>query len=137
MFVYVTCVCSDNTICVLVPTLQCNSSMSTGGGVYLSWTVAYNGGRNVTSIQIEYTLAASTQHYQPIDALVTSSATSVLVMQQFVASRSYLFQISANNSIGSSNVVRGPVLIKEGFLGLLEIKTQYNISLTFRNSSST
>ena len=114
MFVYVTCVCSDNTICVLVPTLQCNSSMSTGGGVYLSWTVAYNGGRNVTSIQIEYILAASTQQYQPIDALVTPSATSVLVREQFMIGRSYLFQIFANNSVGSSNVVCGPVLITEG-----------------------
>ena len=94
---------------------MCSGLIAAPGDVNVSWTVAYNGGRNVTAIQIEYTLAGTAQQYQPIDALVTPSTTSVLVMEKFVASRSYLFQISANNSVGSSDVVFcGPILIIEG-----------------------
>ena len=97
------------------PTLQCNSLIAVGGGVNVSWTVVYNGGRDISAVEVEYTLAGSDQQYQPISALVTPNATSVLVREQFVATRSYSFQISANNSIGNSDaIVCGPVLIREG-----------------------
>ena len=99
------------------PTLQCNSLIAVGGGVNVSWTVGYNGGRDISAVAIEYTLAGSGQQYQPISALVTPNATSVLVREQFVATRSYSFLISANNSISSSDaIVCGPNLIKEGLL---------------------
>ena len=98
-----------------VPTLICSGLIAASGDVNVSWIVAYNGGRNVTAVQIEYTLAGTAQEYQPIDALVTPSATYLLVREQFVASRSYLFQISANNSVGSSDVVLcGPIFIIKG-----------------------
>ena len=101
--------------CFSVQTLWCNSLIAVGESVNVSWTVVYNGGRDISAVEVEYTLAGSGQQYQPISALVTSNATSVLVREQFVASRSYLFHISANNSIGSSDaIVCGRVLIKEG-----------------------
>ena len=98
-----------------VPILQCNSLIAVDGSVNVSWTIVYNGGRDISAVEVEYTLAGSGQQYQPISALVTPNATSVLVREQFVVTRSYSFLISANNSIGSSDaIVCGPVLIREG-----------------------
>lgn len=91
--------------------------IAVGGGVNISWTVVYNGGRDISAVEVEYTLAGSGHKYQPISALVTPNATSVLVREQFVATRSYSFQIPANNSIGSSDaIVCGPVHINEGLV---------------------
>ena len=99
----------------IVPTLECNSLIAVGEGVNVSWTVGYNGGRDISAVEVECTLAGSDQKHQPINALVTPTATSVLVRKQFVATRSYTFQISAKNSIGRSDaIVCGPVLITEG-----------------------
>ena len=89
--------------------------------LYCCWwrcqCIVYNGGRDISAVEVEYTLAGSGQKYQPISALVTPNATSVLVREQFVATRSYSFQIPANNSIGSSDaIVCGPVLINEGLV---------------------
>ena len=97
-----------------MPTLECNSLIAVGGAVNVSWTVGYNGGRDISAVEVEYTLVGSDQKHQPINALVTPTATSVLVREQFVATRSYTFQISAINSIGHILHVCGPVLITEG-----------------------
>ena len=89
----------------------------------------YNGGRDITAVQIAYTLGGTDQQYRPIQAVVTPTATSVIVREQFVSTRSYLFHISANNSVGISNIVTcGPVLIKEGVCRFLETNT-HKISL--------
>ena len=90
--------------------------IAVGGGVNVSWTVVYNGGRDISAVEVEYTLAGSDQQYQPISASVTPNATSVLVREQFVATRSYSFQIFANNSVGITDAIMcGPqVLIREG-----------------------
>ncbi|KAL5500382.1 hypothetical protein EMCRGX_G011934 [Ephydatia muelleri] len=97
------------------PTLMCRDLIATAGIVNVSWTVVYNGGRDITAVQIAYTLDGTDQQYQPIQALVTPTATSVIVKEWFVASRSYSFHISVKNSVGiSNNVTCGPVLIKDG-----------------------
>eukprot|EP00731_Ephydatia_muelleri_P011643 Em0006g537a len=97
------------------PTLMCRDLIATAGIVNVSWTVVYNGGRDITAVQITYTLDGTDQQYQPIQALVTPTATSVIVKEWFVASRSYSFHISVKNSVGiSNNVTCGPVLIKDG-----------------------
>ena len=92
---------------------MCGALIAASGGVNVSWSV-YNGGRDITAVQIGYTLAGSNQQYQTIQASVMPNATSVMAREQFLATRSYSFQISANNSIGMSNVTCGPVLINEG-----------------------
>ena len=53
-----------------VPTLKCSTLIAAGGGVNVSWTVVYNGGRDISAVEVEYTLAGSGQQYQPISALV-------------------------------------------------------------------
>eukprot|EP00731_Ephydatia_muelleri_P011647 Em0006g541a len=97
-----------------VPSLMCGGLIAASGIVSVSWSVD-SGGKDITAVQIAYTLAGTDQQYQPIQASVTPSVTYVIVREQFVASRSYSFQISANNSVGISNIATcGPVFIKEG-----------------------
>eukprot|EP00731_Ephydatia_muelleri_P011709 Em0006g603a len=79
------------------PTVTCRDLIATSGSVNVSWTVVYNA--------IPANPSSSSQ----------PTATSVIVREQFVSTTSYLFHISANNSVGISNIVTcGPVLIKEG-----------------------
>ena len=107
---------------------MCGGLIAASGIVSVSWSVD-SGGKDITAVQIAYTLAGTDQQYQPIQASVTPSVTSVIVREQFVASRSYSFQISANNSVGISNIATcGPVFIKEGLYRVPETNT-HNISL--------
>eukprot|EP00731_Ephydatia_muelleri_P011651 Em0006g545a len=98
-----------------VPTVMCSSPAAILGNVNVSWTISYDGGRPVTTIQIGYRqVGIGGNEYQDTQAVVSPGATSAIIMQQFVATSSYAFQVNVTNEVGTSTSLCGQVTISEG-----------------------
>eukprot|EP00731_Ephydatia_muelleri_P011644 Em0006g538a len=98
-----------------VPTVVCSSPAGILGNVNVSWIISYDGGRPVTTIQIGYRhVGIGGNEYQDTQAVVSPGATSAIIMQQFVATSSYAFQVNVTNEVGTSTCLCGQVTISEG-----------------------
>ena len=117
-----------------VPTVICSSLATSVGTVSVSWTISYDGGRPVTTIQIGYRhVGIGGNEYQDTQAVVSPGATSAIIMQQFVATSSYAFQVNVTNEVGTSTCLCGQVTISEGKVVFVHACAYH--SLPCRNSS--
>ena len=118
-----------------VPNVICSSLATSVGTVNVSWTISYDGGRPVTTIQIGYRRVGTGGNvYQDTQAVVTPGATSAIIMQRFVATSSYAFQVNITNEVGTSTSLCGQVTITEGkvvFVHVLSLRISFSAMQEF------
>ena len=97
-----------NAICtsIAVPALTCSAPVSSNGVFTVTWSYIHTGGLPLTNVSVFYTYDDSS----PIPVPVNNVATSSVAVSNVEAGFSYTFNITAENSIGSSSISCRPTV---------------------------
>ena len=100
---------------ITVPALSCDAPVSSNGVITVTWSYIHTGGLPLTNVFLTYTnsvLWNSTgnfsNHSQRNTVSVSSVDSTSIVVPNLVTGPEYLFNITAENSYGSSSIVCGP-----------------------------
>ena len=96
---------------ISVPELFCNASVSSSGTVTVTWSYIHTGGLPLTNVSVSYT---SDNSLSPIPIPLISVDTTSVTIPDLKAGFEYTFNVTAENSEGSSSTVCGPITPKSG-----------------------
>ena len=98
-----------------VPALLCDAPVSSNGVITVTWPYIHTGGLPLTNLFLTYThsiLGNSIENFSNRSQLNMVSVNSVdstsIVVPSLVTGAEYMFNITAENSYGSSSIVCGP-----------------------------
>ena len=100
-----------HTVYCAVPALLCDAPVSSNGVITVTWSYIHTGGLPLTNLLITYTCSflGSNFSYNNInDISVSSVNTTSVIVSDLITGAEYTFNITAENNIGSSNIVCGP-----------------------------
>ena len=87
-----------------VPAPVCSSIPTSEGGVInVTWSYIHTGGFNLTEVVVEYSESGDFQDLQ--NGNLTDLSQTSLEVLNFTAGRTYSFQVTASNQMGSSSVL--------------------------------
>ena len=96
---------------ITVPGLFCNASVSSNGTVTVTWSYIHTGGLPLTNVSVSYT---NDNSLSPIPIPLISVDTTSVTIPDLKAGFEYTFNVTAENSEGSSSTVCGPITPKSG-----------------------
>ena len=97
---------------IVVPELFCNASASSNGVVTVTWSYVHTGGLPLTNVSVSYT--NSNLSPIPIPFNDISVDTTLVTVPDLKAGFQYTFNVTAENSEGSSSTLCGPIALVSG-----------------------
>ena len=101
-------------VTVAVPSLMCNDPEFSMGGITARWSYIHTGGQDLTSVLVSYTLEEGGIDSTPTSVMNTDPTIESINVPRLKAGTRYTFNITAVNSIGSSYILCGPILLSIG-----------------------
>ena len=92
-----------------VPALTCNAPVSAEGIITATWSYIHTGGLPLTNVSVFYVFTEGSA-INRIPTNVTNVNTSSVVIRNLITGFKYTFNITAENSNGSSSILCGPTL---------------------------
>lgn len=92
-----------------VPALTCNDPVSSKGVITVIWSYIHTGGLPLTNLFLTYSTSLPGYCNSGLnDISVSSVNTTSVTVSDIMAGAEYTFNITAENDIGSSNIICGP-----------------------------
>ena len=120
---------------ITVPAFSCDAPVSSNGVITVTWSYIHTGGLPLTNVFLTYTnsiLGNSTGNFSNRSPLNTVSVSSVdstsIVVPNLVTGAEYVFNVTAENSYGSSSIVCGPIPHLIGKIEYQEVGSKLMIS---------
>ena len=94
-----------------MPQLFCNASVFADGAATVTWSYIHTGGLPLTNVSVSY-YSESVSNSIPIPLI--SVDTTLVTIPDLKAGFQYTFNVTAENSEGSSSTLCGPITPKSG-----------------------
>ena len=94
----------------IVPALTCNATISASGVITVTWSYIHTGGLPLTNVSVFYTYIDGSAISSPISIPVSGLDTRVATVSTAESALEYTFNVTAQNSIGSSSILCGSTL---------------------------
>ena len=93
-----------------VPALMCSAPVSSSGVITVTWSYIHTGGLPLTNVSVSYTYVDGSTISSPILVPVSSLDAVVATFSDLESGFAYTFNVTAQNSNGSSSILCGPTL---------------------------
>ena len=97
-----------------VPAPVCNVSVSASGVITVTWSYIHTGGLPLTNVSVSYTYEEGSVVSSPNPVQVTSINTTSVTLVELQEGFRYTFNITAENSNGTSSILCGTTLYVSG-----------------------
>ena len=114
-----------------VPALACNAPVSASGIITVTWSYLHTGGLPLTNVSVMYTFTNGIQSITNPVSVSGVDTTSVEVADLIVGTE-YTFNVTAENSNGSSYILCGPTLHVIGESVTIRCNTLSNFHALYR-----
>ena len=92
-----------------VPAVICNAPVSSNGVMTVTWSYIHTGGLPLTNLYLTYTRSILGNGSKQLNAVSNISVDTTLIMlPNLVTGAEYMFNVTAENSYGSSSITCGP-----------------------------
>ena len=93
-----------------VPALMCTAPVSSSGVITVTWSYIHTGGLPLTNVSVSYTFEDSSIISSAISIPISDLDTTVVTDSNLEFGFAYTFNVTAQNSNGSSSILCGPTL---------------------------
>ena len=93
---------------------MCNASVSASGAITVTWSYIHTGGLPLTNVSVSYTYEEGSVISSPNPVQVTCINTTSVTLVELQEGFRYTFNITAENSNGTSSILCGTMLYVSG-----------------------
>ena len=106
----------------IVPAVICNAPVSSNGVITVTWSYIHTGGLPLTNLYLTYTQSIPGNGLNAVS--IISVDTTSIVFPNLVTGTEYIFNVTAENSYGSSSITCGST---PHIIGKLNVKQNINM----------
>ena len=99
-----------------VPLLSCNDPEFSNGGITARWFLNHTGGQELNQLLLSYTVQEGAAISEPVMVTVPNVEATEVNVPNLVAGVMYTFNVTAENDIGSFDILCGPTFLTIGKL---------------------